>query len=110
MVFGKGTIPMLKIQYRPIIALLSMFLAIAGATPTMAQLTRGFVSGTINDPTSAILPSVQVVLTNVATGISRETVTNEVGFYRFAGVEPGQYKVDFSLPGFATITVQNVIV
>src|SRR5207245_1209350 len=68
--------------------------------PAGAQLTRGFVSGTLTDASKAIVAGVNVTITNKATNISRETVSNDVGFYRFAAVEPGDYTVEFKLPGF----------
>src|SRR5262245_42493085 len=58
-----------------------------------AQLIRGFISGTISDSSNAVIPGVQVSITNTGTNISRETTTNEIGFYRFAAVEPGNYSV-----------------
>src|SRR5262249_43120900 len=52
--------------------------------PVPAQLTRGFISGIFSDPSSAILAGVQVTTTNTATNISRDTITNDAGFYRFS--------------------------
>src|SRR5207244_2878365 len=75
-----------------------------------AQLTRGFISGTVTDASDAIVPGVQVTITNKGTNISRETVTTDAGFYRFAAVEPGTYSVEFTLPGFETRTIENVSV
>jgi hypothetical protein len=80
------------------------------AYPVQAQLVRGFVSGTITDTTGAIMAGVQVRITNKATNISRETVTNDVGFYRFVAVEPGAYSVEFTIAGFETRKVENIAV
>lgn len=86
-------------------------LAVAsGATAANAQLTRGFVSGTVTDATGAILSGAQVTITNKATNISRETVSNDTGLYRFAAVEPGTYSVEFSLAGFEARKVENISV
>ena len=73
-----------------------------------AQLVRGFISGTVTDSSSGILAGVQVTITNTATNISRDTVTSDIGFYRFVAVEPGSYSVDFKLPGFETRRVPNI--
>jgi len=75
-----------------------------------AQLVRGFVSGTVTDTTNAILAGVQVTLTNKATNISRDSVTNDVGFYRFAAAEPGEYSVEFKLAGFESHKVESITV
>jgi outer membrane receptor protein involved in Fe transport len=74
------------------------------------QLIRGFVSGSVTDSTNAVIPGVQIVLTNKQTNIPRETVTNELGFYRFVAVEPGEYTLEFRKSGFETHRVDNVTV
>jgi len=73
-----------------------------------AQLVRGGVSGTALDPQDAAVPKVQVKLTNKDTGVTQTTVTNEVGFYKLAGIEPGTYTAEFSRDGFKTHKVETV--
>src|SRR5215471_2968830 len=67
-----------------------------------AQLIRGFISGTATDSSNAVVPGVEITLNNVNTGISRNTVTDLSGFYRFAAVEPGDYYLLFKRLGFET--------
>ena len=86
--------------------ILILLLSIALSLP--AQLTRGFISGTVQDTTGAVIPETRVVITNLATGIRSETQTNSVGVYRFVGVEPGTYSIEFSKSGFATARVESV--
>jgi hypothetical protein len=73
-----------------------------------AQLTRGFISGTISDASGGVLGGVQVTVTKRDTNITRNTLTNGTGFYRFAGVEPGEYTIEFQLAGFETRKVETV--
>src|SRR5439155_4512948 len=75
-----------------------------------AQLIRGFVSGTVTDATNAIIAGVRVTITNKATNISRDTMTNDAGFYRFVAVEPADYSVGFSLAGFETRKIDSITV
>ena len=75
-----------------------------------AQLTRGFISGIVQDPTGALMQAVRVKITNGDTGVSMETLTNPVGVYRLVAVEPGRYLVEYSLQGFETKQVRNVVV
>ena len=75
-----------------------------------AQLTRGFISGTITDASNAVIAGVQVTITNTGTNISRESVTNELGFYRFVAVEPGNYSVEFKASGFENRRISSVAV
>ena len=85
-----------------------VFVAVAHVAE--AQLVRGFVSGTVTDATDSIIAGVQVTITNKATNISRDTVTNDAGFYRFVAVEPADYSVAFSLSGFETHKIDTVTV
>src|SRR4030081_3093565 len=71
-----------------------------GCAMLAAQLSRGFISGTIQDASGAVVDGVTVKVTNKATNVFSETVSNNLGVYRIAGVEPGTYSVEFSKPGF----------
>ena len=80
------------------------------AAALVAQLTRGFISGTVQDATGAAMVNVRIAITNKATNQERETTTNALGVYRFVGVEPGVYAVEFTSQGFETRKVDNVTV
>ena len=49
---------------------------------SLAQLTRGTVSGTIRDTSGASLPGATIVITNNATGVARTVLSDAAGFYR----------------------------
>ena len=57
------------------------------------QLIRGFVSGTVTDAGGAVIPAVQITLTNASTNAMRTTETNSSGFYRFVAVDSGEYSI-----------------
>lgn len=78
------------------------------AVPVYAQLTRGFISGTVQDSSNALVEGVTVTITNLATGIKRDGVTNSVGVYRFVAVEPGTYSVEFARAGFEGVKIAPV--
>ncbi|MBI4474671.1 MAG: carboxypeptidase regulatory-like domain-containing protein, partial [Acidobacteria bacterium] len=71
--------------------------------PAVSQSTSGSILGDIKDASGAVLPGVSVHATNTATGAVRETVSNEVGAYRLAGLVPARYTVRVELSGFKTI-------
>ena len=73
-----------------------------------AQLTSGFVSGVVHDPSGAVVQGAQVIITNNATNERYETETNEKGIYRFAAVKAAIYDIEFSAPGFEDIVHRNV--
>jgi hypothetical protein len=78
--------------------LLIVLLALAPAV--MGQMTRGFISGTVQDATGAVIPGVKVFIVERSTNAQRSSETNESGVYRFVAVEPGTYSVEFTKEGF----------
>jgi hypothetical protein len=72
------------------------------------QLTRGYISGVVSDPSGAVAVGVRVKVRNSLTDQGRETTTNDSGVFRIVAVEPGLYEVVFAAPGFATRRITNV--
>jgi hypothetical protein len=56
-------------------------LLLCGAIAAYGQLTRGFISGTVQDASSALVEGVKVTITNVDTGINHESMTNSAGCF-----------------------------
>jgi hypothetical protein len=81
-------------------ALLAMI--IMGSVPAHGQLDAGTINGTVTDSTGAVIPGVEVVITNKGTGQSRTTVTNQTGSYSVPSLDPGAYTLTFSKSGFDT--------
>ena len=78
----------------------AVFTAVILSSPAFAQST-GTISGRITDQSGLAMPGVSIVATNTATGIARDTVTNEQGLYSMAALQPGTYDVKVELAGFA---------
>jgi hypothetical protein len=76
------------------------FFALVSSTLVLAQGTGGRILGRVTDPTGAVLAGVKVTLVNEATGVSRDTQTNESGDYAFVEVPVGVYRLEFDLAGF----------
>ncbi|MBI2821080.1 MAG: TonB-dependent receptor [Acidobacteria bacterium] len=64
--------------------------------------TTATISGSVKDASEAVLPGAEVTVTNVETGINRNTVTDDEGRYRVTNLNVGQYEIKASLPGFQT--------
>jgi L-lactate permease len=62
-----------------------------------AQLITGSISGHVIDPSNAVVAKAEVSLLNQATGDTRKSVSNDAGYFTFAGVIPGTYTVIESL-------------
>ncbi|MGH9530709.1 MAG: TonB-dependent receptor domain-containing protein, partial [Terriglobales bacterium] len=68
------------------------------------------MEGTVLDKSGAAVAGATVTVTNEATGVSRDTVTGDSGFYRVPGLTPGIYKVDVEASTFKKQTTPNVVV
>jgi outer membrane receptor protein involved in Fe transport len=75
-----------------------------------AQTSRGTVSGIISDPTGAVIPGATVTLTNKETTVTRTTVTNSEGVYRFDAVNLGTYEIKITANSFGAVTKTNIVV
>src|SRR6266508_4121042 len=82
------------------VGVLAILLAPLLMTPCgWSQTTMGAVSGTVRDQSGALVPNAAVVLTNAATNVISNTVTNGVGFYIFPSVVAGSYTLSAQSAG-----------
>src|SRR5687768_11637117 len=77
---------------------------------TLAQSSRGIVSGTVKDPNGAVVPGATVTLVSETTSVERTAETNSEGFYRFDAVDLGTYTVRVGAPNFSTAVRTGVTV
>jgi outer membrane receptor protein involved in Fe transport len=77
---------------------------------SLAQTSRGTVSGTVKDPNGAVIPGANVTLVSETTKVERSTTTNDEGLYRFEAVDPGTYSVRVGAPNFNTALQSGIIV
>jgi hypothetical protein len=68
------------------------------------------ITGSVLDPTGAVIPNVAITLTNVATGQVRETASNSSGIYTFANVGVGHFNLDATSAGFEKFTRTDIVV
>src|SRR6266849_3774318 len=89
------------INHSKIVLLLLALVLMFTVQATMAQsLISGDISGTVTDPSGAGIPGATVVATNRDTGVAQTTSTSQQGFYHFAFLRPGSYKVEVRASGF----------
>jgi len=72
-------------------------------SPVLGQTLKGTILGTITDASHAVIPAVAVNLTEVNTNFRRTETTNESGFFAFANLDPGTYRVDVEQTGFRKV-------
>jgi len=92
------------------LCLLVLPLLLALAVSSFAQGTSGRIVGRISDPSGAVLANVKITLTNQATGVSRDVLSNSTGDYVLVEVVPGVYTLQFELTGFKKDVHKNVTV
>lgn len=91
--------------------LIAMFCLFAmGSTKLLGQVDQGSITGTVLDPTGAVIPNAEVTLLNTDQGISLETKSGGGGEYTFSPVRIGHYKITVVAPGFSTTTQENLTV
>jgi beta-lactamase regulating signal transducer with metallopeptidase domain len=76
---------------------------IAAAAPAAVQAPAS-LSGTLRDPSGAVLPGVQVTLSNTAAGTSYPSVSDGTGAFAIRNIPPARYELTARLPGFRSIT------
>jgi len=78
--------------------------------PSVGQVLKGSISGTVEDPQGAVVPGAQVKATNTATGATLTTTSDNSGSFRFNLIPAGNYKVNVSAQGFQTASQDNILV
>lgn len=78
---------------------------------TLAQSgTTGALTGTVTDPSGAVIAGATVTATSIGTGQARTVTTDASGSYKFSLLPPGNYSVKFSSTGFKTAQIASVTV
>ena len=94
---------------RIVFSVLSCSLMVAlGCVLVWAQATAQ-VSGTAKDQSGAVLPGVEITVTQTETGIARNAVTNETGSYVLPNLALGSYRLEAGLPGFRTYIQTGIV-
>src|ERR1700674_2196914 len=81
--------------------LLDLVLVLFLSAPVYAQIVGATISGTVVDPSHAVIAGASISLKNVATGIATNAVTNGGGFYTVPNLQAGEYELTASASGFS---------
>jgi hypothetical protein len=90
--------------------LVGLALLLLSAMSLQAQFTSATLTGVVSDPSGAVVPQAKVKLVNEKSGDTRETVTNNDGYYTFAGMAVGDlsYKLTVEAKGFVTYDAPGI--
>ena len=67
----------------------------------LAQSTAGTISGTVIDPSGALVPEAQVIIANES-GFSETLRTSSTGTFELRDLAPGSYTVSINATGFTS--------
>jgi hypothetical protein len=90
----------------PRMVLLSLVMVVAPALSS-AQDATGRIFGTVYDQQGAVIPEVQITVTNTATQTARSATTNKEGTFQLLSLPIGTYKVTAEHAGFRTVVSQE---
>src|SRR5262245_41204427 len=84
-------------------------LLLVTARPGISQTSStAALTGTVRDSSGAVVPGVEVTITQVETSAARATQSDGNGAYTLGFLPPGRYTVKFALPGFKTLVREGV--
>lgn len=74
-----------------------------------ANAVDAAVNGYVSDASKSAIPGAHITLTNVSTGIAKETVADDKGYYRFPLVPVGNYRLTTTANGFGQTTQTGIV-
>jgi hypothetical protein len=81
-------------------------LLLAGNLP--AQGIYATLTGVVSDPSQAVVARAKATLTDARSGSTRETVTNNEGYFTFASVPVGTYDLTVEAKGFTSSKITGI--
>ena len=94
----------------PVIVCLAWLLLANPAVRAQGAGASGNITGTVVDPSGAVIPKADIVAVDTARGTRYTASSDETGRYRLFGLLPANYSVTAQIAGFATQTQTGVVV
>jgi len=85
------------------------FLSLLASIASFSQGSTARISGVITDQSGAVLPGVEVSITQTETGLVRTVLTNETGLYVLPNLPIGPYRMEASLAGFRSYVRTGIV-
>jgi hypothetical protein len=99
-----------KSLYKLLAVVLFVAFSLCSSLPLTAQVVTGSISGTVTDPSGAVVDGANVLLTNEATNATAHATTSASGGFRFTLLPVGHYRLDVSKEGFRKLRMQGAAV
>ena len=97
-------------RFLNLLRMISACLLLSGMAYAQGVGASGDITGTVTDPTGAVIAKGTVTATDVAKGIKRSADTDSDGRYTIAGLQPAVYTISVAKSGFQTEVMKNVTV
>jgi Carboxypeptidase regulatory-like domain/TonB dependent receptor len=91
------------------IRIAALVLCLGLSSAILAQGLNASVSGTVTDPSGAVIDGASVTVTNTGTTLGKTVKSDSTGHYSAADLNPGTYDILVTAPGFATKKVNAII-
>ena len=93
------------VRLRTVRGLLFVFSALVATSPLHGQISSADILGNAFDPSGAALVGVKISVTQLSTGITRETTSSDAGTYLFSTLPIGHYRLTAEINGFRNAIV-----
>ena len=94
---------------KTVVLLLCVHLLVSPGGLRAQNISTAQLSGTVKDPSGALIPGASVKAADASKGFLRETTTDSVGSYRLLLLPPGTYTITATATGFSKLVEQNVV-
>ena len=89
--------------------LLAGFLLLSfGSVTAFAQFSSG-VEGTAKDQSGAVVAGAKVKLTDTRLGVTKDTTTNQDGYFRIDSIAASSYSLQIQMTGFKTYGQSDLV-
>jgi hypothetical protein len=77
--------------------------------PASAQVSGGSITGTVTDPTGAVVPGATVKIVSRGTGITQTLTSTSSGLFNKPNLDPGTYDVIVDATGFGSVKTEALV-
>src|ERR1700758_1148027 len=85
-----------------------LLFAVSVVSVAHCQTETATIRGTVADSTGAVIREANVRLIDIDRGLRTEVATGSTGFYNFANVRPGHYRMEVEKSGFKLVRLTGI--
>ncbi|HYR41940.1 MAG TPA: carboxypeptidase-like regulatory domain-containing protein, partial [Terriglobia bacterium] len=99
-----------QVQRRMVNVLIVILVSMLACAEVWAQtVSTAQINGSVKDQSGAVLPGVEVTVTQTGTGLTRSMLTDENGSYVLTNLPVGPYRLEAGLGGFRTYVQTGIV-